>query len=145
MFNTRGRTKQAAVFALATSGAPLHVSAAVLRLTLTPVSRTGARSLPVHVHDPVWLVRGVPLCQDWCVWRSPPSCRLGPRRLTWRFLSTPLLAGSVLPPLFAHIFCNSMGLPQPASACARHPYKKLETGIAYAVGVVGFVLGLKYC
>ncbi|KAL7419955.1 CAAX prenyl protease [Cryptotrichosporon argae] len=51
--------------------------------------------------------------------------------------------GSVVPPLAAHVFCNTMGIYLPSTAAARHPRHKRLISAAYVTGVVGFVLGLR--
>ena len=42
-----------------------------------------------------------------------------------RALSQKLRAGSVLPPLASHVFCNIMGIYLPTTAIQRHPSHKL--------------------
>ena len=68
---------------------------------------------PVFVHLRVWLVRQLSVFANEYV----ANVRLCRTSLT--------LTDSLLAPTVAHIYCNLMGLPDPASAAERHPRKRL--------------------
>jgi hypothetical protein len=93
-------------------------------------------SLPVRLHDPLWMVRRVPLPPNRSVVASSSVVSLCPS------LTDRLNQGSLLPPLVSHIFCNAMGLPQPLSAIDRHPSKALDILAVYVLGIIGFTLAM---
>ena len=69
------------------------------------------------------------------------------------------IAGSILPPLLSHMFCNFMGIYLPTNAVRRHPRRRARNSPApvrltnpdrvpviwgaYVAGVLGFVVGLR--
>ena len=53
-----------------------------------------------------------------------------------------LRTGNLLAPLTAHVFCNIMGLPNPAGASKRHMQRKGVIYAAHLVGIVGFAWGI---
>ncbi|PWN97673.1 Abi-domain-containing protein [Tilletiopsis washingtonensis] len=53
-----------------------------------------------------------------------------------------LRTGNLLAPLTAHVFCNIMGLPNPAGASKRHMQRKGAIYAAHLVGIVGFAWGI---
>lgn len=93
-------------------------------------------SLPVRLHDPLWMVRRVPLPPNRSVVAPSSVVSLCPS------LTDRLNQGSLLPPLVSHIFCNAMGLPQPLSAIDRHPSKALDILAVYVLGIIGFTLAM---
>ncbi|KDQ12107.1 hypothetical protein BOTBODRAFT_134995 [Botryobasidium botryosum FD-172 SS1] len=58
---------------------------------------------------------------------------------TYLFLRT----RSIYPPITAHIFCNVMGIPTPASDVHVHPTKKAAIWGTHILGIIGFVAALK--
>ncbi|WRT63467.1 uncharacterized protein IL334_000372 [Kwoniella shivajii] len=54
-----------------------------------------------------------------------------------------LRAGSVIPPLTSHIFCNVMGIYLPSTAIHRHQEKKALIWGSYIAGIIGFIWGVR--
>ncbi|EPQ54776.1 hypothetical protein GLOTRDRAFT_77508 [Gloeophyllum trabeum ATCC 11539] len=54
-----------------------------------------------------------------------------------------LITGSIYPPIFAHIFCNVMGLPQIGLEIRRFPAHKQSIMVAYCIGIIGFAFALR--
>ncbi|KJA13795.1 hypothetical protein HYPSUDRAFT_195541 [Hypholoma sublateritium FD-334 SS-4] len=50
--------------------------------------------------------------------------------------------GSILPPVSAHIFCNIMGMPDPAWEVQRHPRYRVAIYAAYGLGIATFITTL---
>ncbi|EPQ25776.1 uncharacterized protein PFL1_06643 [Pseudozyma flocculosa PF-1] len=46
--------------------------------------------------------------------------------------------GTIVGPLLSHVFCNTMGLPNPFAASEWHPKKKAAIHLAHLAGIVGF-------
>ncbi|KAF4621778.1 hypothetical protein D9613_012095 [Agrocybe pediades] len=53
-----------------------------------------------------------------------------------------LRTGSIFPPITAHIFCNTIGVPELTWELRRYPKQKKAIIIAYLIGIAGFVYTL---
>ncbi|TFK48720.1 hypothetical protein OE88DRAFT_1713846 [Heliocybe sulcata] len=54
-----------------------------------------------------------------------------------------LVTGSIYPPVFSHIFCNVMGIPQMSWEMRKFPSRKNSILVAYCIGVIGFAVALR--
>ncbi|KZT28811.1 hypothetical protein NEOLEDRAFT_1224795 [Neolentinus lepideus HHB14362 ss-1] len=54
-----------------------------------------------------------------------------------------LVTGSIYPPIFSHVFCNIMGIPQIGWEIRKFPTHKRSIQWAYCIGIIGFAIALR--
>jgi len=54
-----------------------------------------------------------------------------------------LRTGSLYPPLFSHMFCNFMGLPQIVYELQAFPHRKPSIILMYILGVIGYIYAMQ--